>query len=83
MNELLQHLGFIAAGISKETEAKFDAIKPDLDHLALVLRAEMPRVNRVAPVLAQLVHEAMSARAPAPAAPSYDSKGAVKGKKFF
>jgi hypothetical protein len=77
----------MVAGIRPETEANLKAIKPDLDHLALVLRAEMPRVNRVVPVLVQVIHEATqkpaAAPAKAPAAPAYDSKGAVKARRFF
>jgi hypothetical protein len=81
----LLRMGLSLDGVSPETIAKLDAIMPDLDHLALVLRAEMPRVNKVTPVLVAAFEEAVlhKNKPSAPAAPAYDAKGAVKPKRFW
>jgi hypothetical protein len=80
--------GLHLEGVPPEVIAKLDTIRPDLDHLALVLRAEMPRVNRIAPVLAEVVHAVLTHQesvAAQPAIPAYNKQGAVvpSKRKFF
>jgi hypothetical protein len=86
----LERAGLKFEGVSEATLAKFDAIQPDLDHLALVLRAEMPRVAKVVPVLAEVAHEIIENQkrltqpfAAAPLPQAAPKAAPAKGKKFF
>jgi hypothetical protein len=49
--DLLESFGLKMEGFTDEQIAQIDAIKPDLEHLSLVLRNEMPRVNKVLDVV--------------------------------
>lgn len=57
MSDWIEDMGFRSEGISDATQAKFDAIKPDIYHLSAVLKAELPRINKVAAVFQELEAE--------------------------
>lgn len=47
----MESMGLHAEGFTDEEIARIDAIKDDLAHLLGVIKAEMPRINKVVPVI--------------------------------
>jgi hypothetical protein len=51
MSDIIEGLGLHFEGFSDQQIAQIDGIKDDLMHLMATLKLEMPRLNRVIPVL--------------------------------
>lgn len=51
----METAGLRFEGFTDQQIAQIDAIRPDLEHLIGVLKTEMPRINRVIPVIQMAV----------------------------
>jgi len=51
MADFLESMGLHMEGFTDAQIAQVDAIKPDLEHLIGLVKVELPRINRIVPVL--------------------------------
>ena len=55
MTDFLESIGLHAEGFTDQQIAQLDAIKPDIEFLANLVKTEMPRINRIVPVIAMAI----------------------------
>jgi len=51
MTDFLESMGLRMEGFTDAQIAQIDAIKPDIEHLIGVVKAELPRIDRIVPAL--------------------------------